>query len=192
MAKLRHVDFSHNVLTSLLPLTSLLQLEQLCADSNRIGDLEALSGLSVLMELYAAHNLLSSMTVLAAISELPKLFVVDFRGNEMEKVEDYHQYAVFRLRRLCVLDGDTVSAAQQAAARSKFVGRLTMEFLEERAPGTRWSSCDSSSQAELCMRYSVCCCISCKPVPRCRNGAWHPYACRDCSETEPAFQPTGC
>lgn len=164
MSNLRHVDFSHNLLTSLLPLTSLLGLEQLCADSNRIGDLEALSGLSVLMELYAAHNLLSSMTVLAAISHLPKLFVVDFRGNEMATVEDYHQYAVFRLRRLCVLDGDTVSAAQQAAARTKFVGRLTMEFLEERAPGTRWTSCGSCSYKAFRMRYARSCLCACTCV----------------------------
>lgn len=154
MAKLRHVDMSNNLLTTLTPLTSLVGLEQLCVDSNRIGDLTALSGLSGLMELYAAHNTLSSMTAFVAISELPKLFVVDFRGNGMAMVEDYHQYAVFRLRRLCVLDGETVSAAQQAAARSKFVGRLTMEFLEERAPGTRWSSCASSPVTAQVIKWS--------------------------------------
>lgn len=141
MLQLRHVDVSHNVLTCLRPLAPLEGLEQLCVDSNSVSDLTPLSGLSTLMELYAAHNLLTSMHVFAAIAELPKLFVGDFRGNAMAESEDYSQYAVFRLRRLCVMDGETVSAAQQAAARSKFVGRLTMEFLEERAPGTSWSSC---------------------------------------------------
>jgi hypothetical protein len=61
-------------------------------------------------------------------------------GNPAASRTDYFLYTVFRLRRLCVLDGEPVSAAQQAAARSKFVGRLTLEFLEERAPGTVWSS----------------------------------------------------
>eukprot|EP00892_Ulva_mutabilis_P012061 jgi/Ulvmu1/9227/UM005_0327.1 len=139
MVQLRHLDVSHNMLTCLRPLAPLEGLEQLCVDSNNIGDLAPLSDLSALMELYAAHNTLTSMHVFAAIAELPKLFVADFRGNAIAKIEDYYQYAVFRLRRLCVLDGDTVSAAQQAAARNKFVGRLTMEFLEERAPGTKWN-----------------------------------------------------
>lgn len=141
MVQLRHIDFSHNLLTCLQPLALLEGLEQLCVDSNRISNLAPISGLSGLMELYAAHNLLASMHVFAAIADLAKLFVADFRGNAMATMEDYTQYAVFRLRRLCVLDGETVSAAQQAAARSKFVGRLTMEFLEERAPCTRWSAC---------------------------------------------------
>lgn len=68
-------------------------------------------------------------------------------GNPAATREDYFLYAVFRLRRLCVLDGEPVSAAQQAAARSRFVGRLTLEFLEERAPGTVWTSCASCSLA---------------------------------------------
>ena len=67
--------------------------------------------------------------------------VAECAGNPAAAREDYFLYAVFRLRRLCVLDGEPVSAAQQAAARSRFAGRLTLEFLEERAPGTVWSSC---------------------------------------------------
>jgi Leucine-rich repeat (LRR) protein len=139
--RLRHVDVSHNAVSSLAPLAPLTCLEQLCVDSNAISTLAPLSQLTSLMEIYAAHNALSTTAALAPLDELPKLYVVDLRGNPAAARDDYFLYAVFRLRRLCVLDGEAVSAAQQAAARSKFVGRLTLEFLEERAPGTLWSSC---------------------------------------------------
>lgn len=137
---LRHVDISHNAISSLAPLAPLTALEQLCLDSNTVTSLAPLSQLTSLMEIYAAHNLLAATHAFAPLDELPKLYVADFRGNPAATRDDYFLYAVFRLRRLCVLDGEAVSAAQQAAARSKFVGRLTLEFLEERAPGTAWSS----------------------------------------------------
>lgn len=54
---------------------------------------------------------------------------------------DYHLYAIYQLRLLRVLDGSGISSASKAAAKAKYAGRLTLEFLEDKAGLTSWSQC---------------------------------------------------
>ena len=63
------------------------------------------------------------------------------QGNRVASEADYAAYLVFRLRALRVLDGAAVTAAQVAAARGKYSGRLTLDFLEDKAGPTDWSRC---------------------------------------------------
>ncbi|GFR51283.1 hypothetical protein Agub_g13641 [Astrephomene gubernaculifera] len=46
--------------------------------------------------------------------------------------DDYRLYVIFNVRKLKVLDGVAVSAVEQAAAKNRYAGRLTADFLEER------------------------------------------------------------
>ncbi|KAG2444570.1 hypothetical protein HXX76_001315 [Chlamydomonas incerta] len=46
--------------------------------------------------------------------------------------DDYRLYVIFNVRKLKVLDGVAVAAAEQAAAKNRYAGRLTADFLEER------------------------------------------------------------
>ncbi|GLC71381.1 hypothetical protein PLESTF_001109300 [Pleodorina starrii] len=46
--------------------------------------------------------------------------------------DDYRLYVIFHVRKLKVLDGVAVSPSEVAAAKNKYAGRLTADFLEER------------------------------------------------------------
>lgn len=60
---LRLLDVSCNQISSLVPLSGLTALTQLCCESNSITSLAGLSSLDSLMELYAAHNSLVDVKV---------------------------------------------------------------------------------------------------------------------------------
>jgi Leucine-rich repeat (LRR) protein len=69
---------------------------------------------------------------LVHLRSLPKLIILDLSGNPMCREEDYRPYVMYHLRKLNVLDGTPFDAAEQAAARDKYDGRITYEFLIDR------------------------------------------------------------
>jgi hypothetical protein len=65
---------------------------------------------------------------------LPLLSILDLTGNPIASVKGYREATLRRARKLRVLDGVSVSAADLAAAGSDRInGKLTVEWLEDRA-----------------------------------------------------------
>lgn len=69
-----------------------------------------------------------------------RLIILDLSGNPLCSAEDYRILAVYHSRRLKVLDGRPVDTAEQVAARNKYSGRLTLDFLEEQLGHTQYSA----------------------------------------------------
>jgi hypothetical protein len=68
------------------------------------------------------------------MSSLPLLTILDLTGNPITHVKGYKEATLRRARKLRVLDGTSVSAADLAAAGSdRLNGKLTVEWLEDRA-----------------------------------------------------------
>lgn len=139
-------------MSSLEPLRDLTRLTSLSFDSNAVADLAPIASCPAMMELHGRANRLERLVDLQPLAALDNLLVLDVAGNGLCGAKDYEHYAVYRLRRLRLLDGQSVSAAAQAIARSKFVGRLTMETLEESAGATDWSR--SGARAVVAVRSS--------------------------------------
>ena len=72
---------------------------------------------------------------------MPKLIVLDALGNPMCDAGEgsdagaYREYVVYHLRRVKVLDGVGVEAAELSRAKGKYSGLITREFLEEKLGG---------------------------------------------------------
>jgi hypothetical protein len=82
-------------------------------------------------ELYVARNEVASLRLeVRRLARLPRLSVLDLTGNPLlREREDCRPFLVFSLARLKVLDGSPVALAEVAAARGRYTGRLTVEFL---------------------------------------------------------------
>ncbi|CAG9462944.1 unnamed protein product [Pedinophyceae sp. YPF-701] len=132
LTQLRKLDLGQNMVASLAGLTTLTNLTQLSVEENRITSLAGLSSLVSLMELYAANNRLEHPREALHAKDLPHLIILDLVGNPLTRAPSYRHYVIFQARRLKVLDGAPVEAQEQAAAKSRFAGRLTRDFLRER------------------------------------------------------------
>lgn len=58
-------------------------------------------------------------------------------GNPLSRDGNYRMYSLFILKKLKVLDGNTIEGIEQQQAREHFTGRLTEEILRERLDGRR-------------------------------------------------------
>lgn len=63
---------------------------------------------------------------------MPKLIILDLLGNPLCEDPEYRLYCIYHLRHLKVLDGKGIDGAEQAAAKEKYAGKLTMEYLTEK------------------------------------------------------------
>lgn len=93
----------------------------------------------------AGNNKVDALRELSALKELPKLIILDLQGNPMCDTPDYFLYTIYQLRTLRVLDGAGISPASKAAAKAKYAGRLTLEFLEDKAGLSNWARYGSAS-----------------------------------------------
>ena len=84
------------------------------------------------MELYLCSNRIMNVKEVQHLKTLPKLIIVDLSGNRLCRHESYRLYCVYYLRKLKVLDGIGVDINEQQAAREKYSGKLTAEFLAEK------------------------------------------------------------
>ncbi|KAF5838089.1 hypothetical protein DUNSADRAFT_3398 [Dunaliella salina] len=132
--RLKKLQLGRNRLAYLDMLGSMTSLTQLSVEDNELKSLAGIEPLVNLMELYAGNNRLQEMREVQRLRELPKLIILDLSGNPCSTAspEDYRLYVIFSVRKLKVLDGAPIEAAEQASAKSKYSGRLTLEFLEER------------------------------------------------------------
>jgi hypothetical protein len=84
---------------------------------------------------------------------LPRLVILDLEGNPLVAAcADYRHLLLYRLRHLKVLDGAPATAAELAAARAKYSGRLTMSFLVSRVSLDWPLSLYESRYLCMCMR----------------------------------------
>eukprot|EP01012_Entosiphon_sulcatum_P022397 TRINITY_DN2733_c0_g1_i1.p1 TRINITY_DN2733_c0_g1~~TRINITY_DN2733_c0_g1_i1.p1 ORF type:complete len:1527 (-),score=315.85 TRINITY_DN2733_c0_g1_i1:41-4621(-) len=160
-AKLEELNLEDNRLTRIEGLNSLLNLRKLELGKNKISKVEglenmhhlcllsvedneitSLSGFNAapnLMEIYAGNNKIESIKEINNLRDLGKLIIVDLSGNGLCKDRDYRLYAVFNLKKLKVLDGVSVDAAENGRAKEAFAGKMTPELLTERVgPGVDW------------------------------------------------------
>jgi Leucine-rich repeat (LRR) protein len=137
---LTRLELGGNRLTSLSPLSSLTGLCHLSVEDNGLTSLGGLEALTSLLELYAANNGAGTMRDLQRVRCLPRLIILDLSGNPCCEIEDYRSVVLYLGRRLKVLDGRTVEAAEQGAARAKYAGRLTTDFLVEQLGHSAFAS----------------------------------------------------
>ena len=129
---LKKLDLGKNKLVKLENLESLVHLTQLSVEDNQIESLTGLQSLTNLMELYMCSNRIMNVKEVQHLKMLPKLIIVDLSGNRLCRHESYRMYCVYYLRKLKVLDGIGVDINEQQAAREKYSGKLTAEFLAEK------------------------------------------------------------
>ncbi len=80
---------------------------------------------------YIGNNRITELREIQLLKNFSKLIILDLLGNPLCDDYDYRGYTVYHLKKLKVLDGTTVESSEQAAARSKYLGRLTVDMLEE-------------------------------------------------------------
>jgi len=132
LTNLKKLDLGKNKITKCENLSQLTCLTQLSLEDNEITSLQGLMELNSLMELYIGNNRISQLREAQHVKSLPKLIIMDLLGNPLCQEEDYRYYIIYHLRKLKVLDGLGIEAAEQATAKSKYAGRLTRDFLEEK------------------------------------------------------------
>ena len=106
-------------------------LTQLSLEDNEITSLGGLSCLKNLLELYIGNNRIAELREIQLLKHFGKLIILDLLGNPLCDEYDYRGYTIYHLKKLKVLDGASVEPTEQAAARSKYLGRLTIDMLEE-------------------------------------------------------------
>ncbi|GAX73782.1 hypothetical protein CEUSTIGMA_g1233.t1 [Chlamydomonas eustigma] len=149
LGKLKKLLLGRNKMVALDMMQHVTNLLQLSIEDNELTSLAGLEPLVNLLELYAGNNRIKELREAQRLRELPKLIILDLSGNpcagggvvvpqpssQADPIltnEDYRLYVIYNVRKLKVLDGIPIEAAEQAAAKSRYSGRLTKEFLEER------------------------------------------------------------
>jgi Leucine-rich repeat (LRR) protein len=129
---LKRLDVGKNKLTRIEGLDTLTRLTQLSVEDNEISSLAGMSKLSSLMELYIGNNRVDDLKEVHHIKGMSKLIILDLSGNQLCSALDYRHYTIYHVRKLKVLDGAGVEMAEQEAAKDKYDGKLTTEFVVER------------------------------------------------------------
>lgn len=92
------------------------------------------------------------LTPPSSLCSAHRLIILDLSGNPVCSSDDYRVLTLYHSRRLKVLDGRPVDAAEQAAAKAKYSGRLTLDFLEEQLGHTQYSAIRSLDLSGLKIR----------------------------------------
>ncbi|GBG23854.1 Leucine-rich repeat-containing protein 9 [Hondaea fermentalgiana] len=128
---LKKLDLGKNRISRISGLEGLTNLAQLSLEDNDIRTLSGLSRLTGLMELYIGNNKIEGLRELQQLRGLPRLLILDTLGNPVSRESAYRLYVVFYLKKLKVLDGVGIERTEVAAARERFAGRLSLEFLTD-------------------------------------------------------------
>eukprot|EP01138_Halocafeteria_seosinensis_P014919 gb/GECG01015230.1/.p1 GENE.gb/GECG01015230.1/~~gb/GECG01015230.1/.p1 ORF type:complete len:2060 (+),score=282.85 gb/GECG01015230.1/:1-6180(+) len=125
---------------SLPQLSKLTNLVQISLEDNSLSDLKPFGQLTSLMELYLGNNRVSGLKQILHLRGLPRLIILDLAGNPIVQSNNYRLYTVFNLRRLKVLDGLGVDAAESQAAKEEYSGRVNLDFLAEKLNATKFDT----------------------------------------------------
>jgi Leucine-rich repeat (LRR) protein len=68
-------------------------------------------------------------------------------GNPLSRDSSYRIYTLYILKKLKVLDGNTIEGFEQQQAREHFTGRLTEEILRDKLDGRR---AEDITELDLC------------------------------------------
>ncbi|KAJ9527642.1 hypothetical protein QJQ45_025918 [Haematococcus lacustris] len=160
LTRLKKLQLGKNRLTALDLMGCVTNLTQLSVEDNDLSSLAGVEQLVNLMELYAGNNRLQELREVLQLRDLPRIIILDLSGNPctLNSGDDYRLYVIYNVRKLkerrggagrggaaaravpCglipwlvqVLDGVPIDAAEQAAAKTKYSGRLTRDFLEQK------------------------------------------------------------
>lgn len=139
LVRLRRLDLSKNYIERAESLDTLKSLQYLSLSHNRISSLAPLSTCGSLLELYCSSNMVASEKEALHLRDLPKLIILDLAGNPCASIDVYRSYVVFQVKRLKVLDGISIDAAEIQRSKDTFAGRISAELLRERLPaGAEW------------------------------------------------------
>ncbi|XP_026191375.1 uncharacterized protein LOC34621459 [Cyclospora cayetanensis] len=124
-------DISHNKIVMFPPgMQHLKRLVFLCAEGNRLQQLEHLDGLPALTQLYLGSNNIQNFGSLMHLSRCPSLRVLDLRNTPLSIEAEYRPYSLYLLPSLKVLDGVESRQEEAEEIKQEFAGRLTRELLE--------------------------------------------------------------
>ena len=90
--------------------------------------------MQTLMELYLGNNQIDDIKEIINLKELQRLIILDISGNNLIKEENYRIYCIIHLRRLRVLDGQSIENPECITAKETFAGRMTQEILDSKLP----------------------------------------------------------
>ena len=130
LRNLKELNVARNKLLRVDNLQNLTNLTRLSLEGNFIASLRGLAGLPELTELYVGDNAVTETREIFHLKTLPKLIILDLTGNPVCASPEYRPYVLFTLRRVKVLDGVGVDAAEYNESRLRFAGRVTRDFLE--------------------------------------------------------------
>mmetsp|Transcript_24462 Transcript_24462/g.61912 ORF Transcript_24462/g.61912 Transcript_24462/m.61912 type:complete len:537 (-) Transcript_24462:1523-3133(-) len=132
MTLLQKIDLGKNKIGKIENLDGLNLVTQLSLEDNEISSLAGLSKLTNLMELYIGNNKIAQRKEVQQLKEMPKLIILDLLGNPLCEDPEYRHYSIYHLKHLKVLDGKGIDGAEQASAKEKYAGKLTMEYLTDK------------------------------------------------------------
>ena len=113
----QHLDLA-NALTDLSPLSSLIDLQSVVVDKNRLVRLEELSECPLLQHISAKSNWITSFDILNPLQSLEQLCRLSLDGNPIQRqLAHYRLRVILRLQNISVVDDTTVTADEKVKAR---------------------------------------------------------------------------
>eukprot|EP01065_Artemidia_motanka_P036882 TRINITY_DN4493_c0_g1_i1.p1 TRINITY_DN4493_c0_g1~~TRINITY_DN4493_c0_g1_i1.p1 ORF type:complete len:1596 (+),score=457.90 TRINITY_DN4493_c0_g1_i1:54-4841(+) len=141
LANIKKLDLGKNKINKIEGLDNLPNLCQLSLEDNDIYSLQGVQRIPNLMELYIGNNKVDSVKEINHLRCVAKLIIVDLSGNPLCNDADYRLFSIFNLKKLKVLDGLPIDAAESNRAKETFAGKMTAELLAEKIGSAQdWGS----------------------------------------------------
>eukprot|EP01061_Rhynchopus_euleeides_P005092 TRINITY_DN14333_c0_g2_i1.p1 TRINITY_DN14333_c0_g2~~TRINITY_DN14333_c0_g2_i1.p1 ORF type:complete len:1537 (+),score=690.35 TRINITY_DN14333_c0_g2_i1:257-4612(+) len=132
LTNLRKLELGKNKINKIEGLESLPFLCQVSLEDNDIYTLNGIQKIPNLMELYIGNNKIDNLHEIHFLRDIPKLIILDLSGNPLCQEDNYRLFTVFNLKKLKVLDGISIDAAENIRAKEAFAGKMSPELLTEK------------------------------------------------------------